>query len=241
MEQREAKREIERLKKFLLTRPSLGERALILRRIKELREVERRSTPAPEPPRIERRSVGVLGLIDRPVPSSQPNPQQPQPAAPLRVPPQPQPVGEEPRENQLVAHSPSPEEIERAGKQLVEIAERIVLLRRAFVTNPFSFEIDQEAEAYLARLQQIASTIPREAAEQALGQYRGYLDQKVRIVKRPQIPEQVQQLLLPPSAPSAPSAEWKTDLYFEVRSMKREPEPVRPVGYVPDGLQSLVS
>ena len=224
----------------------MAERRMILEKIKEIRDADER----PKPDRSTTRFDNPLGVFDRPAtaptPAPQPPPPEPQrrPEAALQLGESTtpsQPPSEGPQVSQPVAPSLPPEEIERRSRQLFEIAERIVMLRRAWVTNPFSFEIDQEAEAWLARLQQIASTMPREAAERALGKYSGYLDQPVRTVKRPQIPEQVQELLLPPSAPSGRSAEWKSELYWEVRSMKREPKPVRPVGYVPDGLQSWVS
>ncbi len=148
----EKQKELHHLKKMLATtRLTALDRNAIEARIEGLSQ-NRRSDDRPQPT-----SSYVLGVFDRPKPERiTPSSTQPQPRAaiPLReehVAPS-QPPSEEP---EVIAPTPAPslpsEEMERLSRQLVEIAERIALLRQVWATT-LAFEVDQEAEAWLARL-----------------------------------------------------------------------------------------
>ena len=235
----EKQKEVQELKKLLTTtRLTKLDRQAIEARIEELAPMRRSTDGRPQPV-----SPYLLGIFDRPAPAPPGPPISDKtvaaPAkseAPPNVPPQA--TGEEGKHSQEL--SLTPEETEARCKLLIDIAGRIVLLRSVWTTT-LAFEVDREAEAWLARLQQIASTMPREAAEQALGSHCGYLDQAVHTVARPQIAEQLQARLLPPSAPSTDPANIASDLYWYLVSPPPPRKPERPVGYVPDGLQSWVS
>lgn len=234
----EKQKEVQDLKRLLLTtRLTALDRKAIEAGIEELSPT-RRSEDRPRPP-----SPYVLGVFDRPKPSTQPgstsSPQpQPQPVQP-GIPSQPR-TSDEPQVNQPVAPSLPPEEIERRCKLLAEICGRINLLRSTWATT-LSREILCQVEAWIAKLQEIAASVPRDMAEQAVSPHVGFLTHSVQRIAPPQIPEAVQKRCLPPSAPGIDPGNLNSDLYWYLRSPSRPREPERPVGYVPDGLQSWVS
>lgn len=138
------------------------------------------------------------------------------------------------------APSLSPEELEAKSKLLADITDRVMLLRAVWATT-ISWEVAREIEAWIRKLQEVAATMPREAVEQALGPHVGLLTQPVQNIAKPQIPQDVQERVLPPSAPSGKYADTRSELYWWRVAPERPREPQRPPGYVPDGLQSLVS
>lgn len=115
------------------------------------------------------------------------------------------------------------------------------MLLGAVWANTLSFEVMREAEAWVKKLQEIAATMPREAAENALGSHVGLLTQPVQTIAKPQIPQDLQERVLPPSAPSGKYADTRSELYWWRVAPERPREPQHPPGYLPDGLQSLVS
>lgn len=167
----QSQKEIHDLKRLLTTtRLTALDRQAIEARIEEL-SPSRRNEERPQA-----RSPYLLGVFDRPKPSreatSDSSGPQPQHSAAIQSELQP------PREEPEVSASPSapspptPEEIERIGKQLLDIAERIVLLRSVWAST-LSTEVGREEKCWLAKLQELAKTIPRELAEQALGPHIG--------------------------------------------------------------------
>lgn len=138
------------------------------------------------------------------------------------------------------APSLSPEELEAKTKLLADIADRIQLARAVWATT-ISWEVAREIEAWIKKLQEVAATMPHEAAVAALGPHTSLLTQPVQTIAKPQIPQDVQERVLPPSAPSGKYADTRSELYWWRFAPERPREPQRPVGYVPDGLQSLVS
>ena len=232
----ENQKEIHDLKKLLLTtRLTAMDRKAIEARIEEL---------SPSPPREDQpRTVSpyLLGVFDRPKPRSETtltSPPQPQPRTP-DVPSQPPS-----EELEVVAPPPAPslsaEEVERRCKLLTEICERINLLRSTWATT-LSREILRQVEAWTSKLQEVAATVPREMAERAVSPHQGFLTHPIQRIATPQISEAVQKRCLPPSAPGIDPGNLNADLYWYLRCPPRPREPERPVGYVPDGLQSWVS
>jgi hypothetical protein len=101
-------------------------------------------------------------------------------------------------------------------------------------------EVDEQAERCLARLQELAKKIPTDLAEVALGSNASLLTQKVGEVRKPQVSQDIQLTVLPPSAPSLDQSGAWSDLYYAL-TQPRSPRPLQHApGYVPDGLQQFL-
>ncbi len=234
----ETRKEVLELKKLLTTtRLTKLDRQAIEARIEEL-------SRGPRKERQRTLSPYVLGVFDRPAPPPKSQSVPPKTAAPVQppkrdLPPSIQPPTEEETKG-LQTPFLTPEQIEARCKLLADIADRVSLLRAVWATT-LSFEVSREAETWLQKLQELAAILPREVAERALGIHVGYLDQRVQVVARPQIPERVQEQALPPSMPNGRNADVVAELYWLQFAPPRQREPHHPPGYVPDGLQSWVS
>ena len=238
---REELKEIHELKRLLTTtRLTQLDRKAIEARIQELMSVQKADRP-----QTKTLSPYLLGTFDRP--TSAPPSQavsEPSRSEPLLAPPIPsQPPAEvnleAPARPEPPVASLSPDEIERRCRLLAEIADRIVLLRALWATT-LSFEVTRDAEAWLSKLQEIARTIPEEAAERALGRHAGFLTQAVQPMTKPQIPEALQERLLPPSVPSDWNSAAITELYFTSCGHETNAERHRPANSLPDGLDQFI-
>lgn len=78
--------------------------------------------------------------------------------------------------------------------------------------------------------------MPHEAAEHALASHVGFLTQPVQTIAKPQIPESVQERVLPPSMPRVSTRNVVSALYWFRIAPERPREPQHPPGYVPDNL-----
>lgn len=229
---RDETREVRRLKKLLLTeRLSDAERQALEQRVKELE-----APPSEVPPRSS--MPGVLGVFDRPLPvASHTDKEETVPvtdAAKAAVADESaEPSTPEPAEADL-----SPEEVDELADKIAAIADRVVWLRSVWART-LSVEIDREAEVWLVRLKALAKRLPEEVLEAVLGKSIGLLRRTVRNVDKPVISEKVQQRVLPPSAPSLDAVGTWSELYYAFRNPRPPRDPPR--GYVPDGLQALVS
>jgi hypothetical protein len=239
---REELKELHELKRLLTTtRLTVLDRRAIEARIEELLP----SNQEPASRKAEPPSLYLLGTFDRPTPAqqSQSSPQptpEPQPSArdvPSKAAAQPHASEEQ---TEIAEPVLAPEEIERRSQLLADITDRITLLRAVWATT-LSFDVAREIEAWLRKLQETATTVPKEAAERALGRHVGLLTTPVQTISKPQISEKIQELLLPPSAPSLDHADILSQVYWRRFARQQPREPEHPAGYIPDGLQSLVS
>lgn len=222
-------REIKMLRKLLNQRLSFSERLEIERR---LRELEKGSEPVPSSPV----SPFLLGVWDKPAASSDPPPQS------EKIPAQPAPSGTEKEAASKETEQPphpdiEPAEAETLAHKIADLADRISFLR-SYWARTLSPEIDRDAEACLARLHDLARSVPLDLAETALGSHVSLLSQKVRELKRPRIAEKMQLQILPPSAPSLDNGAW-AEVYYAFRNLS-PPPPEHPPGYIGDGLQQFL-
>jgi hypothetical protein len=227
------KQEVRKLKKLLTQRLSYSERIEIERRLRELRGEQSDSSPS------RPISPYLLGVWDKPAPT-QPEPA-PEPEARPDVPATSEKAVAEQASKADAAPTTqdlSPEEAESIAATIATLGERIVELR-SFWARTLSLEVEQQAEACLTRLQQLATQIPRDLAEVALGSHASLLTQKTRDVKKPQVSQDIQLNVLPPSVPSLDVTGTWTDLYYAFAN-PRQPRPQHPAGYVPDGLQQFL-
>lgn len=227
-------REQRRLHHVLKTqRLTPSERAALEQQISEL---ERSQLPQSIPS-----GPGVLGVFDRPQPGrtdSEPVALEPETQAESKN--QLAPSSTRPPESQASEQELSPDEFEASAEQITAIADRIVRLR-AYWARTLSVEVDRESEAWLAKLHEAAKDIPAELLEFILGDRSYLLRQKVRDVRKPSITEKVQLQLIAPSAPALDSVGTWSEVYYAIHQPRRPRPPEHPVGYVPDGLQALVS
>lgn len=230
---REEVKERRRLNHLLTTqRLTPSERTAVEQQVSELE-----GSQVPQPVSS---GPGVLGVFDRP----QPRRSDPEPVAAeseghsesnnsTAMPPIP-------LESQAADDELTPDEFEALAEQIAAIADRIVRLRAYWATT-LSREVDTEAEMWLAKLHEAAKDLPEELSKFVLGDRYYLLRQKVRDVRKPSITEKVQLQLIAPSAPSLDCVGTWSEIYYMIHEPRRPRVAEHPVGYVPDGLQALVS
>ena len=231
---REEIKELRRLNLLLKTqRLTPSERAALEQQVSEL---ERAQLPEAVPS-----GPGVFGMFDRPEPGKndvEPIAREPKNLAEQKKPSAPSPA--KPPEPQPSDHGLSPDEFEALAEQITAIADRITRLRTYWATT-LSVEVDRESEMWLARLHEAAKGLPEELLEFILGDRSYLLRQEVRDVRKPSIAEKVQLQLIAPSAPALDSVGTWSEIYYAIHQPPSPRAPEHPVGYVPDGLQALVS
>jgi hypothetical protein len=227
------KQEIRKLKKLLSQRLNYSERTQIERRLRELQGESGEPIPS------QAISPYLLGVWDKPTrlpdvptePATEPKARAENQEKVAEQKPEPDAV---PTIQEL-----SPEQAETVAQTIVALAERIEHLR-SFWARTLSLEIAQQAERCLARLQELATQIPRDLAEVALGSHASLLTQKVRNVRKQQVSENIQVTVLPPSAPSLDQSGKWSDLYYALNQPRFPRQPQHPPSYVPDGLQQFL-
>lgn len=220
-------KDIKRLQSLLRTRRlSWSERVAIEAKIRRLENPDCENEILALP--------GVFGVFDRPEPGKSEEAANPnQDTARNSAPDASEPSTQEPPQAR------SRDELDSLAEKIVNIADRIRFLRSAWTTT-LSLEVDREAELWLARLHEVAKTLPREIVELLLEDRAYLIHQRARDFSKPSISRDVQLRVMAPSAPSVDLTGTMSEVYYAVHQA-RAPRPGHPPGYVPDGLQALVS
>jgi hypothetical protein len=139
------------------------------------------------------------------------------------------------------AWSPS-ESAENVTAKIMDIIDRFFWLK-AFWATTLSPEVDREIEAWRARVQRLAAKlkiIDPGAHDLAFAGNENLLA-PLRDMRKPTIPESLQQSLIAPSAPNMRDASWRSDIYWAIYEPPVIRKPPLPEGHLPDGLQSFIS
>jgi hypothetical protein len=141
-------------------------------------------------------------------------------------PPHQQPyIGGNEKDESVPQDQLSSAEIDALAKLVTDVADRIIWLRSYWAVT-LSVEVECEAEAWLARLHELAaklSLIAPDKLDEAVKGYEYLLTQAVRTIPKPQIDEKTQQRYMSPSAPNFFEAQLWFDVFYSYEPLAPRP------------------
>ncbi len=235
--------ELLRLRELLkASRLRPGEKKQILAQIEALepksKSPEPEYRPSPDTP---------FGLIDRPAPRADTDDDKAKSSSTPESSPAPSLAQSTPLE-ELKAEEPKPGpqlsaiEINELARQISDIADRIIWLR-AYWSTTLSDSVAREESAWHARLLELAGklkAVAPDALEAAMDGQDYLLSQPVRECRKKSIATQVQERVMPSSAPSSMAAQINSDFYAMLERAHRPVIEQRNPNHLADGLDQFL-